>query len=165
MNPVTLYSLSANPLWTWSTFAWKAAEMMLASTQVIGQRSKRMLSAGGSPNAADRREFAMMGQEKISAAADSSQAVALNWLRLNQEFGAIAFKQMVTATTALISLTSSRTPAQSAARQTRFVRDTVTHSAVATSQLSKSAARVAHGGLTPIHSRATANARRLAKHR
>jgi hypothetical protein len=49
------------------------------------------------------------------------------------------------------------------ARQTRLVRDTMAHSAVATSQLSKSAARLAHRSLKPIHSRATRNAKRLGK--
>jgi hypothetical protein len=106
-----------------------------------------------------------MGQEKIAAAAESSQAVAFSWMRLNQEIGAMALKQMMTATAAIISVAASRTPGQSVARQTKFVRDTMSHSAVATSQLSKSAARLANRGLKPIHSRATGNAKRLAKRR
>jgi hypothetical protein len=165
MNPIALTALSGNPFQIWLEFAWKAGEMMLASAQVIGHRSNRMVTAGSSPSAGDRRELALMGQEKIAAAAESSQAVAWSWMRLNQQFGAIAFRQMLTATAGIISLTASRTPGQSIARQTKLVRDTVTHSAVATSQLSKSAARVAHRGLKPIHSRATGNAKRLGKHR
>jgi hypothetical protein len=163
MNPFTLYTLSVNPFRSWWAFAWKTGEMMLASGQVIGHRSKRMRSAGHSPGAGDRREFALMGQEKLAAAAESSQAVAFNLLRLNQQFGAIALKQMLTATAAIISVATSRTPGQSVARQSKLVRDTMSHSVVATSQLSKSAARLAHRGLKPIHSRATGNAKRLAK--
>jgi hypothetical protein len=163
MNPFTLYTLSVNPFRSWSALAWKTGEMMLASGQVIGHRSNRMLSAGHAPGAGDRREFALMGQEKLAAAAESSQAVAFNLLRLNQQFGAIAFKHMLATTAAIISVAASRTPGQCVARQTKLVRDTLTHSAVATSQLSKSAARVAHRGLKPIHSRATGNAKRLAK--
>ncbi len=165
MNPITFYTLSLNPLRVWSEFAWKTGEMMLASVQVIGHRSNRMLSADSSPSAGDRRELALMGQEKIAAAAESAHAMALSWIRFNQRFGAIAFKQMLTGTAAIISLAASRTPGQSAARQTKLVRDTITHSAVATSQLSKSVARIAHRGLKPIHSRATGNAKRLGKHR
>ena len=165
MNPFTLYTLSVNPFRSWSAFAWKTGEMMLASGQVIGHRSNRMLSAGHSPGASDRHEFALMGQEKLAAATEASQAMALSWLRLNQEFGAMALKQMMTATASIISMAASRTPGQSVARQTKFVRNTLTHSAVATSQLSKSAARVANRGLKPIHSRATGNAKRLGKHR
>jgi len=49
------------------------------------------------------------------------------------------------------------------ARQSRLVRDTMSHSAVASSKLSRSAMQMADRALKPIHSRATANARRLAK--
>lgn len=162
MNPI--YSaLSFNPLKIWSDFAWNTGEMMLASVHVIGHRSNRMLSADTPPNAADQREFALMGQEKVTAAAESAQAMSFAWLRFNQQVAAIAFRQMFAGTAAIRSLAASRTPGQSLARQTRLVRDTMTHSAAATSQLSKSAARVAQRGLKPIHSRATANAKRLGK--
>ena len=165
MNPVARTVLSVNPFQIWSEFAWKTGEMMLASVQVIGHRSNRMLSAGSSRSAGDRRELALMGQEKIAAGAESAQAMAVSWMRFNHQFGAIAFKQMLAGTAAIMSLAASRTPGQSVARQTKLVRDTMTHSAVATSQLSKSAARVAHRGVKPIHSRATGNAKRLGKHR
>jgi hypothetical protein len=165
MNAITLYTLSVNPFRIWSDFAWKTGEMMLASVQVIGHRSNRMRSAGSSPSAADQREFALMGQEKVAAAAESAQAMSLGWMRFNQQFATMAFRQMSAGTAAIISLAASRTPGQSVARQTKLVRDTMTHSAAATSQLSKSAARLAQRGLKPIHSRATGNAKRLGKHR
>ncbi len=164
MKPITLYTLPVNPFRIWSAFAWKTGEMMLASVQVIGHRSKRMLSAGNSPSAGDRRELALMGQEKFAAAAESVQAMAFGGTRLNQQLGAMAFKQILTGTAAIMSLAASRTAGQSVARQTRLVRDTMTHSAVAMSQLSKSAAHLAHRGLKPFHSRATGNAKRLGKH-
>lgn len=163
MYPTALYALSLNPLTIWSDFAWKTGEMMFASMHVIGHRSNRMRSAGSPPSAADQREFALMGREKVAAAAESAQAMSFAWLRFHQQFAAIAFRQMFTGTAAIRSLAASRTPGQSVARQTRLVRETMTHSAVATSQLSKSAARVAQRGLKPIHSRATANAKRLGK--
>jgi hypothetical protein len=163
MRPTTLYALVVDPFRIWSALAWKTGEMMLASAQVIGHRSNRMLSAGSSPGAGDRRELALMGQEKMAAAAESAQAMALSWMRLNEQFGAIAFQQMLTGTAAIMSLAASRTRGQSAARQAKLVRDTMTHSAVAASQLSKSVAHLAHRGLKPIHSRATGNARRLGK--
>ena len=138
---------------------------MLASIQVISQRSDQLLSAGTSPALADRREFALMGQEKIAAAAESVQAMAVGWMGLNHQLGAIAFKQMLAGTAALMSLAVSRTPGQSMARQTKLVSDTLTHAVAATSQLSKSTARLAHRGLKPIHSRATRNAKRLRKYK
>ena len=154
---------SANPFLSWTLLASKMGQMMLASAQVIGHRTKRMAMSATAPNARDQREFTLMGQEKVMAAAESAQAMTLSMLMLGQEIHALAFKHMLTGAWASLSLASSRTPAQSAARQAKLVRDTLANSAVATSQLSTSAARLAHKGLKLIHSRATGNAKRLAK--
>ena len=162
MNPF-FYLMPASPFRSWATLAWKTGEMMLASGQVIGHRSQRFLAAGHSPNAHDRREFSLMGQEKIAAAAESSQALALSGVKMTQQMGAIAFQQMLSAATGMMTLAASRTAEQALARQSRLVRDTLSGSAVATSQLSRSAAQVANRALKPIHSRATGNARRLGK--
>ena len=164
MNPAELFTSSVNPLQSWSMYAWKTSEMLLASAQVIGHRSHRLMLAGHTPNLADRREFALMGQEKMAAAAASSQAMALGWMRMSQEFGMNAFRQMLAATMAMMSMAAG-TPAQAAARQTRFMRDVVSDSASTVSQLNKSIGRIAHKGLKPVHSRATGNAKRLAKRR
>jgi hypothetical protein len=91
MKRRTLYSLSAHPFWIWSELTFKTGEMMLASAQVIGHRTNRMAQAGP-PNARDQREFALMGQEKIAAATESAQAMALSMIKLNRQFGALAFK-------------------------------------------------------------------------
>jgi len=165
MRPATIYTLSLDALRLWSMFAWKTGAVALASVQVIGHRSDRMLSAGASPVLADRRELALMGQEKIAAGAESAKAMALGWMCLNQQLGAIAFKQMLAGTASMLSLATSRTPGQSIARQTRLVGDTIAQAVATTSQLSKSTARLAHRGLKPIHSRATGNAKRLGKHK
>jgi hypothetical protein len=69
---------------------------------------------------------------------------------------------MLTGATAMMSLAASRTAGQSMARQAKLVR-TMTQSAVTVSQLSSSAARLAKRGVKPIHSQATANAKRLGK--
>jgi hypothetical protein len=163
MKPTTLYTLYADPFRIWSSFAWKTSEMILASVHVIGHRSNQMRAFGSLQCTTDRRELALMGQEKIDATVESAQAMALSSMFLAQQLGAIAVKKMLTGMGAIISLTASRTPRQSAARQLKLVHDMTTLSAAATSQLSKSAAGIAHRGLKPIHSRATANARRLPK--
>ena len=163
MKRRTLYNLSAHPFLIWSELAFKTGEMMLASAQVIGHRTNRMALTGPTPNARDQREFTLMSTEKVSAAAESAQAMALSMIRLNQQFGTLAFKQMLTGATAMMSLASSRATGQSVARQGRFVRDTMANSAAATSQMSTSGARLVNQGLKPIHSRAKGNARRLAK--
>jgi hypothetical protein len=62
--------LSANPFLIWTDLAVKTSEMMLASALVIGHRTARMALAGPKPSVRDRREFTLMGQEKIEAAAE-----------------------------------------------------------------------------------------------
>ena len=163
MKRRAFYNVSAHPFLIWSELAFKTGEMMLASAQVIGHRTNRMVLAGPTPNARDQREFTLMSTEKVSAAAESARAMALSMIRLNQQFGTLAFKQMLTGATAMMSLASSRATGQSVARQARLVRDTMANSAAATSQISASTARLVNKGLKPIHSRAKGNAKRLAK--
>jgi hypothetical protein len=58
--------------WTlWMQWAARSMEMWLAAGQVIGARTHRMARAGHNPSARDRKEFALMGTEKMQAAAQS----------------------------------------------------------------------------------------------
>jgi len=145
---------SLAPFQIWAALFRETGDIMLASAQVVGHRTGRMLSTGNPASESDLNEFALMGWEKIAAASESTQAMALSWM---------AFKQLFLGMTAFTSLAASRSPAQSVAAQTKLVRDTLAHSAVATSQLSKSAGRSAHRNLNPVYVRTTANAKRLAK--
>ena len=81
-----------SPFMFWSDLATKTLEMMLASAQVIGHRTGRMALAGPAPSARDRREFALMGQEKIEAGAQSAQAMAAHMMAMGQPWGALAFR-------------------------------------------------------------------------
>jgi hypothetical protein len=152
----------ANPFLVWTDLAIKTGEMMVASAQVIGHRTSRMAAAGSNPSARDRQEFSLMGQEKLEAITESAQAMAAQMMRMNLQSGAQVFQQMLTAATDMMSLAASRTVSQSMARQAKLMR-TMTRSAVTASELSGSAARLAHRGLKPIHSRAAANAKRLGR--
>jgi hypothetical protein len=136
--------------------------MMLASAQVIHQRTGRMAAAGTKPSARDRREFALMGQEKIEAGVESASAMAAQMITMNALLGAQAVKHMMSGAAAVMSLAASRTAVQAMARHAKLVR-TMTQSAATTAQLSSVAPRLAQRGLKPIHSRATANAKRLGK--
>ena len=150
------------PFMLWSDLATMTLEMMLASAQVIGHRTGRMARAGPAPNARDRREFALMGQEKLDAGVASASAMAAQLMTLNPLLGPRAVQHMMAGTAAFMSLAASRTAGQAMARHAKLVR-TMTQSAATTTQLSSAAARLARRGLVPIHSRATANAKRLAK--
>lgn len=160
MNPFTFTAMAAEPFRLWSTFMWKTSEMMLASAQVIGYRTNPALAKGG---AQAQREFALMGTEKAGAAAESLQAAAFSWMQLNQEITAIVFKQTLAGLAAIGSIATSRTSGQVASRQARLISDTLSNSSVAASRLSGVAARGAGRILKPVHSRARANAKRLAK--
>ena len=161
MRRSTRYMLG-NPFAPWGDFAWKMAEMSMASAQVIAHRTARLTAAGPLPSARDRKEFKRMGQEKIEASTESARAIAAHMTTMNLTLGARAFSQMMSATTAFMSLAVSRTPGQYVARQARLA-ETVTRSAITAAELSRSTARLAKSGLKPIHARATANARRLRK--
>ena len=151
-----------SPFMLWGDLATKTLEMMLASAQVIGHRTGRMARAGPAPNARDRREFALMGQEKIEAGAQSARAMAAHMMTMSQPWGALAFRHILRNSAAFISLASSRTPSQLIARHAALAR-ALGQSAVSMADVSKSAAKLAHRGLKPIHAKATANAKRLGK--
>jgi hypothetical protein len=151
-----------NPFLVWSSLAWKTSEIMLASAQVIQHRTGRIAAAGATPSARDRREFALMGQEKIEAGIESASAMTAQMMAMNPLLGPRAFKHMMTGAAAVMSIAASRTAGQAMARHAKLVR-TMMQSTATTAQLSGAAARLAQRGLKPIHSRATANAKRLGK--
>src|SRR5688500_10669767 len=74
--------IPATPLHTWLALSMTTAEMLLASTHVIGHRTGRMMKSGPLPNAVDRREFALMGSEKAKAALRSTQAMTSLWMSM-----------------------------------------------------------------------------------
>ena len=150
------------PLMLWTDLATKTLETMLASAQVIGHRTGRMALAGPAPSARDWREFALMGQEKIEASAQSALAMAAQMMTISQPWGALAARHMLRNSAALMSLASSRTPSQFIARQSALAR-ALGQSAGGMAHVSGSAAKLAHRGLKPIHAKATANARRLGR--
>jgi len=150
------------PFMLWSDLATKTLEMILASAQVIGHRTGRMALAGPTPHARDRREFALMGQEKIEAGAQSAQAMAAHMMAMSQPWGALAFRHILRSSAAFMSLASSRTPSQLIARQAALAR-ALGQSTVSMADVSKNAAKLAHRGLKPIHAKAIANAKRLGR--
>ena len=103
-----------------------------------------------------------MGQEKIDAATESGWAMAAHLLTMNLQFGARAFRHMVTSTGAFMALTASGNVGESITRHAKLA-EMLSRSAAMASEYSGSAARLAGRGLAPIHARATANARRLRK--
>ena len=154
-------NLFMTPFLMWNRMAWKSGEMALASAQVIGHRASRLAQAGSNVDGRQYREVVLMGQEKGEAAWESAYVVCARSIMLNQQLAALFLKQMLSLSTALMSVAASRSAAESVARQTKLVSDSVAQSMNAASQASKGAARIARRALSPVHTRVSKNARRL----
>lgn len=156
------HPVATMPLVLWNELALRTGEMMVASAQVIGHRTTRMAKAGHTPNLRDRREFARMGLEKVEAAGESAWAMGQHLSTANTQLAMKAWQDMVAAGTAWMTLASCRTLPQMMRSQAKLAQ-AVTQSAASATKLSEVAARVGKHGLKPIHSRATANAKRLGR--
>ena len=149
-----------NALSLWLKLATSYAEMAVASTEVVARRTQRMAVAGSSPGSRDRREFALMGQEKVDAGAESARAVGAELLRLNHRFAMQAWLTVLAASTDMMRLAGSRTTSQAVARQKKLA-STLTRASPTAASLSAATASLTGAALKPIHSRATRNAARL----
>lgn len=144
----------------WNDLALNAGEMLAASAQVITHRTQRLHAAGPLPSAADQREFALMGSEKLEAVQASSQAMALALSTSPVDAGMRTWQLWMGAAEAALALAASRNPAEAFASHTRLVQSAA-QVAASLGQAGEVGAHLAQQGLEPIHAKATANARRL----
>jgi hypothetical protein len=127
----------------------KAWQMWLAVPQVIVIRTARLASAGVFPGAHDRKEFALMGQEKLAAFSESASAMTTQLYRMNQEMALNGIRQWWNIW-----------------MRPWLAFSPVTRKPTVPSPLlpsPASLARVVDKGLAPIQKRATRNAKRLGK--
>ena len=120
--------------------ARQSTELMNASTQVVAHRMTRMALAGPVPSARDRKEFQRMFQEK-------QQAFVESWVAM---LGHTAQTQMALGTTAWRSWfypwwRGGNSPS------------------VMASTMQQAGMGMLQKGMAPVHRKAVANARRLAK--
>ncbi|HZR70994.1 MAG TPA: polyhydroxyalkanoate granule-associated phasin [Burkholderiales bacterium] len=165
MRTPSFAALYGNPFVAWTQLAWKTGELMVSSAEVIGRRAAGMALAGPAPGMRDQREMALMGREKLEAAAESGYAMWWSLARMNQQLATLALRQMLAGAAGMAALASSRTAAESVQRQAGLAADALAHSATTAARASASTARIAQRGLTPIRSRAARNAKRLRKRR
>lgn len=118
------------------SLAAQSIELGVAVPQVIAHRVARMVIAGGSPSARDRKELHRMGTEKIAAANEAWNAMAVQAFLENQKL-ALSFMQ---------SLWFPWIRRKSAS-----------------SQLSNAYLGVLGKGMAPLRRRAVANAKRLGR--
>ena len=122
------------------SLATKAAELAFVVPQVVAHRVARMAMAGPSPTERDRREFQLMSSEKVTAFGESWNAMAMQAVRANQLLAASFLRSFW-----LPSLRGK--PSANAAA----------------AQLQCAALDVLAKGMAPVHRKAVANAKRLAR--
>ena len=118
----------------------KAAELAVAVPQVVAHRVARMAIAGPTLSARDRKEFNLMIVEKKAAFAQACQAMAIQTMRANQAL-AVSF---------LRSMWSPSFWGKTSARRSA-------------AQVQSATLGILGQGLAPVHRKAVANARRLAR--
>ncbi|MFL6681288.1 MAG: polyhydroxyalkanoate granule-associated phasin [Burkholderiaceae bacterium] len=154
----------ANPFLPWSTFGLKMLQMSTAAAQVIAMRTARMAAHGPNPNAADRRELHRMGAEKVDAFTRAGTTLATGAMPLLFGMAMQAWRTWFDLWAASTRLDPSRSILQTIARQQQLAGALVRGAAAAGHATTSAAtARLAHRALGPVHRKATANAKRLAK--
>ena len=138
----------------------KAAEIAIAAPQVVAVRTARMLAAGANPNSRDRAEFSRMGTEKVQAFWESMFAMTRQAARANQEYARLAFLQWWGMWTKPWWLLAYRPASQAIATVAQSI---ASGSTSMHRQRLGALSKVIEHGLSPVHKRATANARRLTR--
>ena len=128
------------------SLATQTAELALATPQVMAHRLTRMALAGHTPSARDRKEFHLMGAEKVAAFLESWMAMAMQAWRVQMQMQT----QLWTSAMQAMWMPWSR---PSSAGGNAIV------------QWQKATLGILGQGLVPVHRRAVANARRLSRTR
>lgn len=142
--------------------AQQTSEIAVASASVIDHRTRQMANAGLTPNARDHQEFALMGQEKMDAAVESTQAMIAEMLAMHQWLVQATLQQLSASAAAIASLFTTQTPADLVQAQATLASDMLANLQSAGEKAAAHLTSTAAQGLHPVHSRTTANARRLA---
>jgi hypothetical protein len=119
-----------------------AAELALSVPQVVAHRVTRMALSGPQPSARDREEFERMVAEKNAAFGESWSAMARQAAVANQALAGSIFKSF-------LSVAGGKRP----------------HASTSVAQLQRAALAVLREGVTPVHRKAVANAKRLGRTR
>jgi hypothetical protein len=122
------------------SLAVKAAELAFAVPQVVAHRVTRMALSSPKLSARDRKEFERMVAEKNVAFGESWSAMAAQAARANQTLAVSFFRSFLSA---------AQGGKPSAARSA--------------AQLHRAALGILGKGLGPVHRKAVANAKRLAR--
>jgi Phasin protein len=140
--------------------ARRTSELAVAAASVIDHRTRQMANAGLTPN--EHQEFALMGQEKMDAALESTQAMIAEMLAMHQWLVQATLQQLSASAAAIASLFTAQTPADLVQAQVTLASEMLATLQSAGEKAAAYLTSTAAQGLRPVHSRATANAQRLA---
>ncbi|MFY9478896.1 MAG: polyhydroxyalkanoate granule-associated phasin [Aquabacterium sp.] len=129
------------------SLATQTAELALATPQVMAHRLTRMALAGATPSARDRKEFHLMGAEKVAAFQESWMAMAMQAWRAQMQMQT----QLWTSAMQAMWMPWSR-PASFGGGS-------------ALAQWQKATLGILGQGMAPVHRRAVGNAKRLGRTR
>lgn len=152
-------NLYMQPLLLWNQLACDVSELAFASSRLIYKHTNS--PAGKGNNSGDK--LASPGQEKVETAMESAQMVGMQLFLVNQQFMSLAIKQMLSASSTLISMAGSRTPSEVMHGQAKLARETVDSSAVSASTLSTSTAKVGRSVVKPVLKRVKKDVRKTRK--
>jgi len=122
--------------------AAQVTDLGIAVPQVLAHRMTRMMLAGSSPSARDRKEFRRMSTEKVAAFYESWNAMLVEVTLANVELSLSSARWFLSGLPA--TLQSSRTAA---------------------AHVQRAAVGILGKGVAPVRRRAVANARRLGRAR
>ncbi|MDB5363380.1 MAG: hypothetical protein JWO51_4677 [Rhodospirillales bacterium] len=135
-------------------------ETLTAAGTVIGHRMVLGAQAAADPmNEAHHVEFSLMSSEKVAAFTDAGTVMMDEMQSLNREVMKFATEQAAETTQAVIDLGSAQTPFAMFEVQQRFLMESWTRGLKLATLGSGLSVQV----MAPVHSAATANARRLTK--
>lgn len=136
----------------------KITELAVAAPQVVAMRTARMLAAGANPGAADRAEFSLMGREKITAATESMFAMSAQMVKTQQEYAHAAALQWWKLWT-----TPWRLWERPLVRTLASLPQAAIIAIPTPAQHRRAVGKLIEAAVTPVHKRATGNARRLGR--
>lgn len=139
-----------------------AGELATAAAQTVHDRTQQMARARLSPSARDRKEFLLMGQEKLEAAVESSTRMVTEAVAFNQHLARLVLGQMQ-AQTAAWSGAALGTPHGWMNAYARLAQGAFANWQAIGAAVGHALVRSTAAGLKPIHGRARANAKRLGR--
>jgi len=162
MNREHLRDQLLGPVLQCTRLGRQTSQLLTVSSEVVNQRTRRLLRAGPIPGEAEWAEVALMAREKVEVPLESVTAMAAAMVPAALRFWTHATQSMLALGSDSLSLASSGSADDFRVRQAALG-TTLLNAAVGWFQLYGVAADVAGEGLKPVLREVKANAMRLAK--